>query len=801
VAFLHFVENKMAATGVKLYSFPMKDFLPVQSPQPGLFLACVDPLNCVDTQYVEGKQAVRPVIYGSPTLPPNFQFHDTQSCPTPRVSTFQTLEEFYNQNFLQTFTDCLNQSDFHLTAPGLMGFSGLNYFSGTEYSLSGVDPVRLLSTPLLQGENGEPLYSHSCCLLPSFYIANVRGKHQNTAYYNPLFTSVHDFNCFLKDGCVAGGSIRNVEGEEVFDFPKASPRSVLWYLQNSIAKVRTNVSGNQQFWLDGEVGVPGPLGTNNSTLYQIIRSANGVSDTPAQSAIVGYGQFACPSTDGTPGGYQNLTQLYPTSTLFDNLTNSNFLDGFDADCCTRGFDPVSQQEGGALGESGYTGLLSFLNDTQASNEEIPQTPPVPPTTYQCGNFHCFESPYCQNLLNAVCSEFHPYDSFSLYAGPCMKWRNWATTQYSPLQSGVRKNINLSYPKDSSNLQNKNLFPTHPGTNFPAGSYNSGVDLSVHTLVQACQSVSQHPELTWPAEVSDQCEGILNSGVGGHTNFPRVLGLTNTKNLVYTPRQVTPYIVNSANNQIQISLTYTKYVYYGNDGTVNKFVGRDSALGQNAGTRYDTGVLDPSGGGVYGIVPKIENVVELITLYLDNIAAETPESFYAQVSANFNLKLAELKNNGNSKIFNGSWGLADDTIQFLHPQPNNGNGGFNNASDNNGNRWPVPIVSVIPAAIDHSSNLITWTTGVGGNPGQLQVIQVLSNVTDALPSPVLSDDDVQGFSSGSSPDNWVAWVKRTENLTYLFNAGTTDITWNSILDYTPVYGHDDFGAWCCYNCGG
>jgi hypothetical protein len=791
------VKIKMAVTGVKLYSFPMKDFFPVQSPQPGLFLPCVDPQNCADTQYVEGKQAVRPVIYGSPTLPPNFQFHDTQSCPTPRVSTFQTLEEFYNQNFLQTFTDCLNQSDFHLTAPGLMGFSGLQYFSGTEFTLSGVEQERNLSTPLLQGENGEPLYSHSCCLLPSFYIANVRGKHQNTPYYNPLFTSVHDFNCFLKDGCNAGGSIRNVEGQEIFDFPKASPRSVLWYLQNSIATVRTDVSGDQRFWLNDEVGVPGPLGTNNSHLYHIIRSANGVSDSPSQYAISEYGKFVCPSTDGTAGNNQNLSQLYPSSTLFDDVINSTVIDGYDADCCTRGFDPTSQQEGGALGQSAFTGLLSFLIDTAASNQEILQPPsgtPAPPSA-QCGNYHCFESPFCQNFLNVVCSQFHPYDSFSIYAGPCMKWRNWATTQYSPLQSGVRKNINPSYPANSSNLQNKSLFPTHPSTNFPAGSYNSGVDLSVHTLVQSCQSVSQHPEIVWPAEVLDQCKGILNNGVGGHTNFPRILALTNTKNLVYTPRQVTPYIINSSNNEIQISLTYTKYIYYGDDGGfVNKFIGRDSALGQNGGTRYDRGIIDPSGGGVYGIVPKIENVVQLVTIYLDNIAAETPESFYAQVTANFNLKLQQSQKNGN-------WGLPDDTFQFLHPQPDNGAGGFTNASDNNGNPWPVPIVSAIPATVDHSSNLITWTTGVGGNPGQLQVIQVLSNVTDALPTPVLSDNDVQGNISGGVPGNWVEWVRRTENLTYLFNAGTTDITWNSILDYTPVYNIDSFGAWCCYNCGG
>lgn len=779
----------------------MKNFFPVQEPRQGIYLTCVDKNDCRDTDFVTGEQLTRPIIYGTSVHPPGFQSHNSTTCPIPRVNTFQTLEDFYNQDFLQTFTDCLDASDFSTSASALMGFSRTGYFSGTSaVPQSNTLFQRNVSTPLLQGTSQE-IFPHSCCLHPSFYIASVRGKEKSTEYYNPLFTTVHDFNCFAKDGCISGGSIKNVSNRssltvvlengpnfvaDTFDFPKASPRSVMWYLQNSIATVNSQNTGgtNEEFWLGNVVGTPGPLQTNNSTLYKIVGKALGSSDAPTQKSLVSYGKFVCPSTQGDPGPNTSLytdSLLYPAPFSFNaKLIESNT---YDVDCCTRGL--ANGYEGGSSAEAFITGLDAFLTETTLHNVNI-DAPIPPPTNSNCLNYHCFESPFCQTLLNAACESYHPFDYRSVYAGACIRWRNWASTKYQPLQSPLKPQ-NISYPSPPLSLRqvpNTSNPPTFDQNAYPQGSYNSGVDLSVDSLISSCVPVLDPTSQTpWPAEILDQCKGLIKNGTNGITNFPRIIGLTGEADTPqYTRAPIQPYIINSANNQIDIVLTYTKYVYYGDDGTINKFVGR----GTNAGTRYaDDELLYASGGGVFGIVPQIENVYSLTTIYLDNIVAGTPESFYNAVSANFNFKLSQLG-------INGGWSKipTNDAITFTFPQPNDAGGTFKNFDSKN---FVYPLQNVTPARVDHSKNFITWTSPIGGNPGQLRVVQTLTNINSNLPAEFNENTPI------TEETEYINWVHRTENLSYLYNAASTTIYWNSTIDFVPD-GGTAFNARCCYCCG-
>ena len=334
----------------------MKNVFPVQEPLPGIFLSCVDPEDCRDSLYVKGAQKPRPVIYGARSTPPGFVFHDKNQCPIPRANTFQTLEEFYAQDFLQTFTDCLKQSDFSTRGAQAMGFTASTFFEGSSETFGQRVPASLLGVSVE--------FPYECCVQPSFYIANVRGLEKSTPYYNPLFTTVHDFNCFQQDGCVAGGSIRNsaqfspsLETNPPFDFPKASPRSVMWYMQNSIENVEHE--GNiVQFWQNGIVGQTGAIGGTldlgdlegssavsplhsqqlggNAALFSAIKRAYGASDTPAQAALITYGIFSCPTTNGSsaiPNETWKTSLMYPIPNTWAQTVSPGELE-----CCTQGLE-------------------------------------------------------------------------------------------------------------------------------------------------------------------------------------------------------------------------------------------------------------------------------------------------------------------------------------------------------------------------------------------------------------------------------------------------------------------------------
>ena len=651
----------------RLFSFPMKENFPVHHPHPGIYLTCVNPEDCRDTFFVNGSHNPRPVIYGVESFPPGFVKHDTLTCPVPRTNTFQTLEEFYGQDFLQTFTDCLKKSDFSTRGAKAMGFSSTVFFEGSSVSLMGGERVKAN----LLGETLE--YPYECCMQPSFYIVNVRGLQSNTPYYNPLFTTVHDFNCFPEDGCFSGGSVRNIQvGETLeqdppYDFPKASPRSVMWYMQNAIATVQLEENGDDvDFWEDGVVGNINAIGGTlelgglqevlgviapssqalggNAALFSAIKNSFGSTDTPSQLAQVSYGFFSCPSTVNASAQANepplDTSLMYPVPDSWALSATPGELD-----CCTRGTDYTSSPPGNNNVEGGQgiipQNLLSFLVNSESQTEQINYVPqPLSPLT--CSNYHCLESPYCQSLLKRACKDFSTESTppdFN-YGGYCTRWRNWASNNYAAIQPEQR--TASSYPNNTKVLNPPPTFNSAGGA-YPSGTYMSSVDQSVFSLIDACSRTDfSQPQ---PMEVKDQCNGLL-SVTSQQTTFPRLRPLTFDTPIQYSHVVVTPYTVDSSNNQIDIYLTYTQLNYTtsnpssqpSNDPVnfINRLVNRN----ENAGTTLQNS-RNPIAS--YNITPQIENVVSF-SINLDNIVSLNSTSFFQKVQNNFNLQMA--KYNGN-----------------------------------------------------------------------------------------------------------------------------------------------------------
>ena len=818
----------------------MKDALPVQDPLPGIYLSCVDSKECRDSLYVNGSHNPRPVIYGAPSVPPGFVFHDKDQCPVPRTSTFQTLEEFYAQDFLQTFTDCLKSSDFSTRGAKAMGFSSTEFFEGSTVNVSGQRVKASLLGATLE-------YPYECCMQPSFYIANVRGLQRNTAYYNPLFTTVHDFNCFAEDGCHAGGTVKNIhnyQGSQVessppFDFPKASPRSVMWYMQHAIATVNLDDSGiPTDFWEGGMVGKLNAIGGatgggiqgaqqnlgGNAALFSSIKNSYGTTDTPSQAAQVSYGVFSCPTTDGSsippyntwtvapPPINFKANYMYPTPGSWADWENI-----LDVECCTRGTQYTNPAFTGQGVEGGVgiipERLLDFLVNAEAQSL-APNKVPSQGNATTCSNYHCFESPYCQSLLAKVCKNFDLYVNkiYGGYGGHCTRWRNWASNNYAPIQPSRR-----SYPGNS------NVIPTPPnfnpsGNSYPNGAYPSSVDQSVFTLIDACSSTDfSQPQ---PQEILDQCNGLLSSN-SIQTQFPRLRPITFDTPIVYSTTPVTPFTVDSTNNHIDILLTFTQYKYIiapqacpnAYDSTVWTLL--NFLLGGGDGQSYNFLQYQNSFGFPFLIIPQIENFISVTSITLDNIVALTTETFYEKVRNNFNQKINKQLGFYNSLLPSNSFSANIPTGPFIN---NNyagdgpslaGKRGMNalGQSYDNCTTWPNTIASaqvIYPAFINHSTDFISWTEF------SLTVYHTLTNATDYLVPLPLSD------GSRSSAD-YTKYSSRLANLTYLYNP--TNIIWNSVFDFSnetplddiPGYpggtsagfnpGSIDFNATCSWDAGG
>ena len=761
----------------RLFSFPMKENFPVHHPRPGIYLTCVNPEDCRDSSYVKGSHNPRPVIYGVSTFPQGFVKHDPRTCSVPRTSTFQTLEEFYSQDFLQTFTDCLKLSDFSTRGAKAMGFSSTKFFEGSSVSGGG---ERVLAN--LLGATLE--YPYECCMQPSFYIANVRGLQRNTPYYNPLFTTVHDFNCFAEDGCFSFGSLKNVQGEGAlgntpYDFPKASPRSVMWYMQNAIASVQlddTNV--DKDFWEDGVVGnveaiggtlehggLPGVLAVNapstknlggNAALFQAIKHSFGSTDTPSQAAQKSFGVFSCPSTINATGQTSeppwNTNLMYPVPDSWALSATPGELD-----CCTRGTDYTLAQPGsfveGGQGEIPQN-LLSFLENCETQtfylggeSIEGPDADIYDPKTVSplsCSNYHCLESSYCQSLLKRACKDFsteHAPPDFN-YGGYCTRWRNWASNNYAAIQPGQR--TASAYP---NNTGVKNPPPTFNNTavSYPSGAYMSSVDQSVFSLIDACSSTDfSQPQ---PLEILDQCRGLL-SVTSQQTTFPRLRPLTFDTPIQYSHEVVTPYTVDSSNNQIDFYLTYTQLNYTTSNPSaqgssdpvhfINRLINRNA---NNGTTLRETNQPILS----YNITPQIENVVSF-SINLDNIVSLNSTSFFQKVQENFNLQISKYNGNFDQKFFTTS----QQTIQI---PPINQNGNCPN----------VNFKTVTLAKTNHYLASISWV----GN--SITVAETIINTRDYTNKP----DAYPFYEPG--------YENRLENLFFLYDPRL--VIWNSSIDFS------------------
>lgn len=757
----------------------MKDVLPVLDPIPGIYLSCVDPKDCRDSLYKRGSQKPRPVIYGAASTPFGFVFHNKDQCPVPRTSTFQTLEEFYAQDFLQTFTDCLKSSDFSTRGAKTMGFSSTVFFEGSTINLSG---ERV--TASLLGANIE--YPYECCMQPSFYIANVRGLQKNTPYYNPLFTTVHDFNCFAEDGCHAGGSLKNIQNSEgsqlepspPFDFPKASPRSVMWYMQHAIATVNLDESGSPtDFWEGGIVGKINAIGGTidlgglesaqknlggNAALFNSIKRSYGTTDTPSQAAQVSYGVFSCPTTDGSsipPFNYWKANYMYPTPDAWSSLENT-----YDVECCARGTQYTNPATTGQGTEGGVgiipERLLGFLLNAEAQSL-APDVIPIEGNAYTCSNYHCFESPYCQSLLARVCSNFtidiNGEILYGGYGGHCTRWRNWASNNYAPIQPSQRQAS--SYPTNASVIPAPPTLPI--ATAYPSGAYSSSVDQSVFTLIHACSSTDfSQPQ---PKEIVDQCSGLLSSN-SLQTTFPRLRPITFDTPIVYSNTPVTPYTVDSTNNQIDVQLTYSQFVFIQDNNFLNSIINRN-----NPGTKIVPNVKETINLTPYLIIPKIENFVSLTTIKLDNFVALDSVTFYTKVRDNFNSKIK------------GAFDLFTPPPQPQLPSTSISEnvpiGPFvyynwqESALDIVPTPWPFSVnsQSISPAFINHNSDLVTWTDNS---------ITVIHNFVNS--SQYLTANPASGSTDPASPNGDGIYATRLNNITYLYNP--INVLWNTSLDF-------------------
>ena len=765
--FLFLNRYKKMSLFTRLFSFPMKENFPVHTPLPGIYLTCVNANDCRDSFYVQGSHNPRPVIYGVNSYPPGFVKHDSSTCPVPRTSTFQTLEEFFSQDFLQTFTDCLKRSDFSTRGAKAMGFSSSVFFEGSSVSLGGQRVKANLLGATLE-------YSYECCMQPSFYIANVRGLQSNTPYYNPMFTTVHDFNCFPEDGCFSGGSIKNVQvsGNTLelyppYDFPTASPRSVMWYMQHAIATIQLDDSGvDVDFWEGGTVGninaiggtlehggLPEVLGViaptiqnlaGNAALFQAIKHSFGSTDTPSQAAQKSFGIFSCPSTVNASVNLQstepwNTNLMYPVPDTWALSATPGELD-----CCTRGTDytlapPGSFVEGGQ-GEIPQN-LSSFLVNSETQTQHIGEdytSQTVGPLT--CTNYHCLESPYCQSLLKRACKDFsteHAPPDFN-YGGYCTRWRNWASNNYASIQPLQR--ISSAYPNNSSVLNPPPTFnSTAPA--YPSGAYMSSVDQSVFSLIDACSSTDfSQPQ---PKEVLDQCRGLLSVSTQ-QTTFPRLRPLTFDTPIQYSHEVVTPYTVDSSNNQIDIYLTYTQYVQYpDNVDFINKIINRN----QNAGTTL--WVERPQQAFV--IAPQIENVLSF-SINLDNFVSLNSTTFYEKVRSNFNVQMA--KYNGNFQIaFQGETvSQQTATVPLLRTD--------------NGTPWIYPLGQVSTIQLAKTNHFLASISWVGNS---ISVADTLINTRNYIvPTPPQDSRD------------WTNYSHRLENLFYLYDPRL--VIWNSLIDF-------------------
>ncbi len=703
------------------YSFPMANGFHKRNPYPGVSLFCVgsNSLQCRDTVPPNARGYPLPVLYGT-TLPPSgFVAHDSDECPVPRVSTFETLEEFWAQDFLQTFMNCLKDSDFKTS-------------SARDF---GVDNAYIFNNSTRQGVNMQTYsnqYPYQCCLYPSFYQAAVRGQEQLTLYFNPLFSSQFDYNCHIEDDCLGYGSINITSNSSNTDLKKATPHSSHWYLMNSIALLETE-STAVQFWKNHQVGnthtqdevslqlfglsYGALLGDDQNAVDNAIGShytaAKVYNSDPllriSQYRLQDVSEIFCPTRpkfsilapssidryrSGLKQPYHNyITLRYPTESVdsqqnnqqlpieafnrnfFDSpLPNGRWVDDPDFKlptklaCCVRDMPSL---------EKLYFKTMSKFFTPQITAGVV--GPPFTTTNFStsrfysitgaCEPFLCPTSPICHNLLLNYCSNSLESHS-SQY---CRRWHSWASSNYGPKSTNVLNN-----------------YVSWTSQDLPWGSHNVGVDMSNRSLLSAC-STSQGLGATTTSLYKDLCQGLFSTTY--QTNFPRLHTFEWGDAIQYSVENVFPYYLDRLDSLISVQLFYARYenvidstkpslpvqryIWSFNSSENSKFISR----------------LDKP----YAYMPKWTSVT-LASLFLTDqyngtISELDFNSFYPLIQNGFNLALKDI--NGNFSLFPDS--PLPTFTQTLTTRI--GTSGEDPAGDR--------VVTVTPFYPNHKTDLVSW----------------------------------------------------------------------------------------------
>lgn len=550
-----------------VYSFPMANENYVKFPTKGVNLICIDPTKCGNTLPYSNTSV--PVLYGVTQNPTGFRNHNVSQCPVPRTAYFESVEDYWKQDFMKTFTDCLGSSTFGPSVSNALSQSSISFL----HSFQG-------SSRTLAQNTYTRSFPYECCFLPTFYQAYVRGT-TSTGYFNPIFSSNDDFNCAEKNGCLGYGSMDS--------FYKATPHSVMWYLLHSMASitmVTNSTSLTVPFWQNHIVGQTHTSLTIRSTLLQqasllgapertaFTNTLLTVPDSKLQSMVGNHFllslltsqnnqqdgnlplqyDFFCPNTqigeiDTHSNWYLNVTDIinfpyYYTVTTTDqrfDLTNLPVMDGQPQpllkdqywrrsqtqlintlECCTNDEDISGNPRTDRLV------TMSFL----ASVSESGATSFPSYTTFfsRCRGMLCQNSPVCHNFLFNYCSS-----SLMQTSKYCQKFNSWAARNYRSVNS---------------------RFSTFDGV-LPVGAYATGVDTSIAAQMYAC-SISKSLNQTLTRYYNDMCVSLFSTTY--QSNFPRLRTFHWGDPIVYLSQSSQLFILPAQQSGVNVMLTYSAYSF-------------------------------------------------------------------------------------------------------------------------------------------------------------------------------------------------------------------------------------------------
>lgn len=572
-----------------VYSFPMANENYVKFPTKGVNLICIDPTKCGNTLPYSNTSV--PVLYGVTQNPTGFRNHNVSQCPVPRTAYFESVEDYWKQDFMKTFTDCLGSSTFGPSVSNALSQSSISFL----HSFQG-------SSRTLAQNTYTRSFPYECCFLPTFYQAYVRGT-TSTGYFNPIFSSLDDFNCAEKNGCLGYGSMDS--------FYKATPHSVMWYLIHSMASitmVTNSTSLTVPFWQNHIVGQTHTSLTIRSTLLQqasllgapertaFTNTLLTVPDSKLQS-MVGNHFLLSLLTSAEPEQKGNLTLQYnylcpnvPTDNGLD--TNSNW-DLKRQDVLNFPFYfPVTRTDQlmtlsnlplftstedstyNTLNEDSLTRLFNTLecctNDESDinsggiggyGNRTVPQgllasislpPSPFPQIPYQfrsfrstCRSMLCQNSPICHNFLFNYCSS-----SLMQTSKYCQKFNSWAARNY--------RSVNSRYT-------------TFDGV-LPVGAYATGVDTSIAAQMYAC-SVSKGLNQTLTRYYNDMCVSLFSTTY--QSNFPRLRTFHWGDPIQYLSQSTQLYILPAKQSGVNVMLTYSAYSFTQDTRALGPILGTSS----------------------------------------------------------------------------------------------------------------------------------------------------------------------------------------------------------------------------------